>query len=294
MELRQLRYLIAVAELGSFTAAADRLHIAQSAISRQVQTLEAELGVDLLHRSRRGVKPTEAGTRLIARARTALDEVEAAREEAEELRGLLRGRLRLGGMIPVGPLSLPRVVADFSRIHPAIEITLREGVAAEMLAAVAADELDLTFCFRPVVEPEGLETMRVGRDRLVVATAEKGRSLADGRISVEALDAHRLIAFPPGAAARERLDRVAAGAGVALHAAVETADLALTRELVSAGFGLAALPASYLGGAHGTGPPVRELELTPAVELEAILAWRGSRRLPPAAAAFRDHVAGLL
>jgi LysR family transcriptional regulator, transcription activator of glutamate synthase operon len=291
VELRQLRYLVAVAELGSFTAAAGRLHVAQSAISRQVQTLEAELGVALLHRSRRGARPTDAGAGLLVRARRALAELEAAHAEIDGLRGLTRGRLRLGGMIPVGPFDLPGVVADFGRRHPGIEILLSEGPAGEMLAALAADRLDLTFCFRPPAEPDGLETMAIGTDRLVAATAPGEALGSGGLVEVAELAGRRLIAFPRGATARQRIDQAAAAAGVELRAAVETADLALIRELVSAGFGVAVLPAAYLREA---GPEVSRLELDPPVELEPVLAWRSERSLPPAAEAFRQHVGELL
>jgi DNA-binding transcriptional LysR family regulator len=118
MELRQLHYLDAVARPRSFTGAALELHIAQSAVSQQVGRLERELGVELLRRTTRQVEVTEAGELVLGRARRALAELDGVRADLDALEGLVRGRLRLGGVPPVGPVHPAALIADFTRAHP--------------------------------------------------------------------------------------------------------------------------------------------------------------------------------
>src|SRR4051812_30166883 len=113
MELRQLRYFNAVAAQGSFTRAADELNLAQSAVSQQVRRLERELGVELLERTTRRVELTDAGEIVLTRATRILSEVDAVRSELDELRGLLRGSLVVGGVLPAGGIDLPALLLEF-------------------------------------------------------------------------------------------------------------------------------------------------------------------------------------
>lgn len=151
MDLRQLRYLDAVARARSFTAAALDLHIAQSALSQQIAKLERELGVELLRRTTRRVEVTEAGELVLSRGRRALAEAEAIRADLDALRGLVRGRLRIGGVPPVSGLHPAGLIADFGRRHPGVDITIREEVAATLIAELADARLDLVLA---LVDPE--------------------------------------------------------------------------------------------------------------------------------------------
>jgi LysR family transcriptional regulator, transcription activator of glutamate synthase operon len=145
MELRQLRYLDAVARHRSFTRAALDAHVAQSALSQQVGRLERELGVELLRRTTRRVEVTEAGELVLARARRALAEVDGVRADLDALQGLVRGTLRLGGLPPVGPVHPAALIADFSRAHPELAITVREDVAFTLLRQLRDGGLDLVM-----------------------------------------------------------------------------------------------------------------------------------------------------
>src|ERR687894_3104560 len=118
MELRQLLYAEAVARHRHFTRAAEELHVAQSALSHQIRRLEAELGSELFERTSRRVVPTEAGEAVAARARRVLAELEGVRGELDELRGLMRGRIVVGALLPAGEVDVTSVLARFSREFP--------------------------------------------------------------------------------------------------------------------------------------------------------------------------------
>src|ERR687893_1723667 len=154
MELRQLRYLDAVARRRSFTRAALDLDLAQSALSQQVGRLERELGVELLRRTTRRVEVTETGELVLARARRALAEVDGVRPDLDGLQGLVRGTLRLGGVPPVGPVHPAALIADFSRAHPGLAITVREDVAFTLLGQLRRGDLDLVMA---LVDPDAID-----------------------------------------------------------------------------------------------------------------------------------------
>src|SRR5919198_1087291 len=172
MELRQLRYFAAVAGHGNFTRAAEELHLAQSALSQQVRRLERELGVELLLRTTRRVELTEAGEIALTRATRVLSEVDALRSELDELSGLLRGRLVVGGMLPAGGIDLPALLLRFSRLHPGVDVQLREGTASEMVERLRGDEIDAAIAMiEPSEIPDFLVGERLGEERLVLAMA---------------------------------------------------------------------------------------------------------------------------
>src|SRR3954453_23359911 len=123
MELRRLRYFVAVAEELHFRRAAERLHLAQPALSQQVRKLETELGVDLFHRTKRGVALTPAGALFLEEARRLLRQAEEAARTARNARAGTIGRLRLGHVVDAVPPVLPRAIAAFAASHPGIEIS---------------------------------------------------------------------------------------------------------------------------------------------------------------------------
>jgi DNA-binding transcriptional LysR family regulator len=129
MELRQLICVEAVVRHRHFTRAADELHIAQSALSHQIGRLERELGIPLFERTSRRVTPTEAGEAVAFRARRVMAELEATRQEVDQLRGVLRGHIWVGALVPAGDVDVPGLLAQFSQAFPGVEISLREGIA---------------------------------------------------------------------------------------------------------------------------------------------------------------------
>src|SRR5215204_4082456 len=169
MELRQLVYTEAVARHRHFTRAAEELHVAQSALSHQIKRLEAELGTDLFERTSRRVVPTEAGEAVAARARRVLAEVDGVRGELDELSGLVRGRIAIGALLPAGGIEVTTVLAHFNQAFPGIEVGLREGTAADMLARLEAGELDAAFSLIADRLPAQVDGFKLSEEQVVVA-----------------------------------------------------------------------------------------------------------------------------
>jgi len=287
MELRQLRYLEAVARHGHFTRAAEELHVAQSAVSHQVRRLEQELGVELLQRTTRSVELTAAGRLAVARAQAALAEADGISGELDELRGLVRGTIAIGALLPAGPLDLPALLGEFSRRYPGIEIEFREGTSSYMQRSLARGELDVAFVLEADPQPAELGRRALSEAELVLAMSPTHPLVAKAPLPIERLDGENLIAFRHGSSVRLALDRALERAGARPRIALEGSDLLLIRALAAQGFGLAVVPRSF---AEFPGPPLSIRSLRPAIHLPVVLLWRKRRSQPPAARAFVDFV----
>ena len=149
MELRHLRYFVAVAEELHFRRAAERLHIAQPAVSEQVRKLEAELGVRLLDRNQRSVSLTVSGAAFLEEARRVLDQAERAVRAARRARADVMGRLRLGYLVDALPVAVPRALRRFAAAAPAIDVQLERDSCRRLLADVASGQLDAAVVCLP-------------------------------------------------------------------------------------------------------------------------------------------------
>ena len=288
MELRQLRYFAAVARHGSFTRAAEELHLAQSALSQQVRRLERELGTDLLVRGTRRVELTEAGELALPRATRVDSEVEALRSELDDVRGLLRGRLVVGGMLPAGGVDLPALLLRFGKEHPGVEVQLREGTAAEMVERLRGDEIDAAIAMLDAAEiPDFLASERLGEERLVLAMAPGDDLASRRRIRLADLQERPFVAFRPGAAVRAAVDWAFADAGIRPRIAFETNDLSMLRAVLTRGLGIAVVPKTV---AEWGGPGLVWRPLSPPLRRSVAFMWRRARHQPPPAAAFIDFV----
>jgi LysR family transcriptional activator of glutamate synthase operon len=283
MELRQLRYLDAVARRRSFTHAALDLHIAQSALSQQVAQLERELGVELLRRTTRRVEVTGAGELVLARARRALAEADGVRADLDALQGLVRGTLRVGGVPQVGLVHPVALIADFTRAHPGLAISVRDDVASTLLGQLRAGDLDLVMA---LVEPdglEGLEGVRLLEDELVVIAPLDHPFARAKRVRVDRLAAEALVTYGAGSALSDALLALVPGGRVV----AEANDLETVRELTARGLGVTLMPRS-VAASHRDRLAIRPL--SPRRALPVALVWRAGERPTPAAQAFREHV----
>jgi LysR family transcriptional regulator, transcription activator of glutamate synthase operon len=283
MDLRQFRYLDAVARRRSFTKAALDLHIAQSALSQQVRRLERELGVELLRRSTRRVEVTEAGELALARARRALAEADGLRADLDALQGLVRGTLRLGGVPPVGPVHPAALIADFARAHPGVAITVREDVAFTLLGQLRSGDLDLVMALVAPDALDGLEGVRLLDDELVLVAPPDHPLARAKRVRVERLAGEALVTYAVGSTLRDALLALVPGG----HVVAEANDLETVRELTARGLGVTLMPRSVVAS-RGDRLAIRPL--TPRHALPFSLVWRAGERPTPAAEAFRRHV----
>lgn len=287
MELRQLRYLVALADEQHFTRAAARSHVAQPALSQQIRKLEEELGVSLVHRTTRRVALTEAGTLLVARARRVLAELDAADAELQQLTGLLSGRVTIGLTQTPGPYDLLPLLAAFHSRCPEVELAVREDLSTRLAAELRADALDVAMVSNVgAADREGLVLEPLASEPLVAVLPLSHRLAARRRITLGDLRDDGFVAFREGATIREAVARAALDAGFAPRIAFEVHELARTRAIVAAGLGVAVLPRS---DARAPGPDVASVDLVrPTLRHEISLAWRAGRQHAPAARALME------
>lgn len=275
MELRHLRYFVAVAETLSFTRAAERLHIGQPPLSMQIRDLEEELGARLFERSRRKVALTEAGLRFLEHARAILERAARAAEEARRAAAGELGELRVGftSSLPYSEM-LPALLSGFRRRHPEVHLQLRELFTAAQFAALAEGELDVGLVrVGAQGAPPGIALQELGRDPLCVVVHASHALAQRAAISFAELAEEGFITFPRGAGTGlPDLLQTLAGAAGFMPKIVQTAREATTQiGLVAAGLGLAVLPAPL---SCVRIPRVRYLPLTDAgAEFPLSVAW---------------------
>ncbi|HET9718473.1 MAG TPA: LysR substrate-binding domain-containing protein, partial [Solirubrobacteraceae bacterium] len=201
MELRQLRYFVAVAEELHFRRAAARLHISQPPLSQQVRQLEEELGTQLLIRNRRRVELTAAGEAFLHDARVILGELEGAVGTARRIGAGQSGRLRINFVGSALLSIIPAAVQAFRRDRPGVEVDLRERPTAEQLRAVRSGAVDLGFVRPPVDELDGLEAELVLREPTLAAIPAEHPLARAPRPSIARLAGEPLVLFPRSQAA---------------------------------------------------------------------------------------------
>jgi DNA-binding transcriptional LysR family regulator len=285
MELRQLRYLVALADERHFTRAAARLHIAQPALSQQVRRLEDEVGVALVDRTTRHVALTAAGELLVGRARRALAEVDAAAAELSELAGVRTGRVVIGAMRSTGRFDLSALFAAYYARHPGIELVVREEPSEVMLQRLHADALDVAFLSvnRLDAGPD-IQLHPLLDEPLVALLAPAHPLAARRRLDMAELRDERFVVFGEGGSLRRIVVQGAREAGFEPALAFESTESARIRAIASRGLGVALLPASE---AEHEGPPVAVVPVrNPSLTRDVTLAWRANRRHSPAARAF--------
>lgn len=249
MDLRQLEALLAVAEAGSFTTAADRLHTVQSNVSEHVRQLEAELGVQLLVRGRQGTVPTEFGVRVIERSRAIRSEIEALRKDLSMLQGLQTGHATLGVVGTVSRLLVPMVVAEMRRIAPGLSLRLTEGASERLAGEVAERQLASAVVTEPVSDPR-LHVEHLRDEDLVALVPSSLRRGGKVAITLRELATETLILPPAGNPLRDEVETAARAEKVELHVPIEVEGVRLIADLVGAGVGVSILPETAVADDH--------------------------------------------
>lgn len=241
MDLRQLSALVAVADEGTFSAAADALHTVQSNVSTHVRRLERELGAQLVDRV--GNRLTEEGQVVVARARRIHEELDALVADLAALRDVVSGRVRVGVISSTGRWLVPLLLTEMGEHHPMVDVVVVDATTTSLEPQVTAGRLDLAVVNLPCDEPELEDELLFEEDFVVVAPGD--HALARRRtVSLAALAGVPLVLPPAGTAFRADLDTAAAAAGVRLTAKAEIDGVRLMASMVLQGYGPAVLPAT--------------------------------------------------
>jgi DNA-binding transcriptional LysR family regulator len=285
MELRHLRTVEAVARHGSLTKAGDELYLSQSAISQQIRRLELELGFEVFRRTSRRVELTAEGRVILACAQRVLAEVDGLHCELEEMTGLLRGQLRIGGVYPTGPYDVFGMLAAFRAAHPEVAVHMIEDTQDGVLEALRADELDCAFtALNPDTLGDEFAATLLWEEEFVVALPVGHRLCERPRITFEELAAEDLIAYRDNSALRRRLERTMAAKGLEPRNAFVCTEMAAVRALTSKGLGVAVIPRT---AAEQPGPPIELRPIGPErLTWPVALVWRAGRRQSAAGKAF--------
>ncbi len=240
MDIRQLEMFLAVAEEGGFTRAGERLHVSQSAVSRQVGLLERELGGPLFHRDGRRISLTHPGEILVAAAYNLFREMQQVAEQLSDVHELRRGRLRLAGGMSVCMYVLPRLLRRYRKLHPDVELRVSSGSSEAILGKLRGHEIDLALLTLPVIAKD-LEVVPVLKEEMVVVTAPR-HPLARKRV-VDAREIGRfpLILYESGSRTRETIENFLREENVPADVAMETENAEIIKAMVASGIGITVL-----------------------------------------------------
>jgi len=292
MQVHQLEYFAAVAQTRHFTRAAESVHVAQPSLSRQISTLERELGTPLFNRARGNITLTPAGETLLPFARRILAELDDARVQVQELVGLARGRLRLGATPSLSTVLLPDALRRFRDEYPGIDIAVEERGGRDLVRLLAEGELDLALIVLPLhTRDPALATTGVLREPLVVAASADGMVRAKS-LHVRDLDRYPMVMFREGYDMREVTLAACRRERIEPHVAVEGGELDAVLGFVEAGLGIAVVPSLVVEGR----PRLRRIPFVrPGLSRTVGLAHRRDVVPSASARAFRaillDHVA---
>ncbi|MEU4675600.1 LysR family transcriptional regulator [Micromonospora sp. NPDC023737] len=290
LQLRQLEYFLAVAAEQSFTRAANRLHVVQSAVSAAISALERELDAVLFERNARRVVLTAAGEALAPEARATLDTARAARNAVQQVGKELAGTIAVGCLSGVGGIDFAGLLGEFHARHPLVRLWLRTAESAGsagLARSLTAGELDVAFlglAGRPFPE---LRTRRLLRLPQVLAVPS-AHPLADrDTVALPEVADEQFIDYPLGYANRTAIDQAFATAGLRRVIAMEVSDVAVAAEFVSHGLGVSFLPARMASNRDD----LRTLPLTgQSLEWSLHVATASGRRITAATAALLEMV----
>jgi DNA-binding transcriptional LysR family regulator len=288
IELRHLNTFVAVAEEGSFTRASHRLHIVQSAVSASIRTLERELGVELFERTTQRVHLTQAGHVLLPEARLTLAAAASARDAVDAVSGGQRGRVTVGTMQLLQVIDVPRLLADFHRDHPLVELHVRhaKGGSVELADRVRDGELDLAILALPERRAPGLELTAIASEAIELACHENHPLAARDAVELADLAEETFIDFPVGWGVRGAVDAAFTNAGVRRAVTMEVDDTLHLVRMVGVGLGVALLPPSIV-----TDPAVRTVPVGHHAPFQNVAVAIPTVRRPSAATrAFLDTI----
>ena len=286
MELRQLEYFVVLADELHFTRAASRLHIVQSALSASVRSLEHELGSTLLWRSSKRVELTEAGRAFLPEARRTLAAADVARDAIAAVEGVLSGTLTVGFMQASESYRLPRLLAEFHRRHPGVQLRLRNLASADLVDEVRSHRLGLAFASTPHHPPPGLSQDTLVEADMVLACSADHELHRVAAVELAALAAEPFIDFTPGWGVRQATDQLFTAVGIDRTTAFEVNDIPLFVDLLREGLGVGFLPPAIADRF----PDLGSIATTPAPLWRLGIIYPAGDQITPAARAMVDLI----
>ena len=204
MTIIQLEYLLAVANCGSFSQAAEHCFVTQPSLSMQIKALEEELGVVLLDRSKKPVIPTQAGEIVLAQARETITAYNYIKEAVAEFKGETAGKLRLGVIPTIAPYLLHKFIPDFARNYPRVELEISEMVTADIVEALRRDRLDAALVASGTCG-DGILEQELFNDRFFVYVSPENPLYERQNIRIEDIDLKDLVILSPGNCMRDQI-----------------------------------------------------------------------------------------
>jgi LysR family transcriptional regulator, hydrogen peroxide-inducible genes activator len=274
IKLKDLRYLVAVADALHFGRAAERCFVSQPTLSAQLKKLEQYLGVQLIERQPNNVSLTEAGQQIVSRARRILEASDEVVTLARAHRDPLAGRLRLALLPTIGPYLLPRVSQAIRRALPRLELHLYEYQTAPMLEKLRCGELDLGILALPV-DLEGLEARELFAEPFTVAVPDRHPLARRERVQVADLEDETLLLLEEGHCLRDQALEVCSRVGAGESQDFRATSLETLRQMVATGAGVTLLPELATKGAYGDARGVTVLPFAkPAPARRVGAVWR--------------------
>ncbi|NYZ16232.1 LysR family transcriptional regulator [Azospirillum sp. RWY-5-1] len=290
MQIKHLRTFTAVASALNVTRAAERLHLAQSSVTEQIQALEADLGAILFDRSKRRLRLTDAGRRLLDHATDLLSLADEARSAVAELADQPSGSLTVGGLETLCSSLLPPVLTTFCTAHPAVAVRMAAAGSGELRSGVRAGDIDVAFVFGDGPPEDGVERATVARERLSIIAPPGHRLAGRNAVARDDLADEPFLVTVTGCVYRRMFDEAFPVAGVGRpRLAGEFGSIGAIRALVAAGLGCALVPECAAAAATGLTvlPWVGEADHVPVSML-----WRRRRVQPPGLRLFLATVRG--
>lgn len=279
-----MRYVIAVAEMNSFTRAAQRCLVVQSALSHQIARLEKELGARLFERTSRRVRLTPAGAAFLPAARQCLDAAERVAAEVAAAVGEVRGRLAVGLIPTVAAVDIPAALREFHQRHPKARISLSVGASDELAEQVRQGDIEVAFLGIPVTaRPRGVMARKLAEERLVAVVSPDHPLADETSVDLRRLSSEVFVDLPAKTAGRAQSDLAFTAAGLTREVAFEVTNADYLARLVGAGLGVALLPPTYAEGLAG----MTTIEVTDAPARAEYVVW-GRESRAPAANAFLE------
>ncbi|MHC4938897.1 MAG: LysR family transcriptional regulator [Planctomycetota bacterium] len=241
MEIRQLEYVVAVAEEKSFSRAAERLHLAQPSLSQQVKKLESELGTTLFDRLARGVVTTEAGERFVERARRILADLVDARRDAGETRDTVRGTLHVGAIPTIAPFLMPGLVRAFAKRWPDVTVHIEENVTDRLLDHVVNGELDLAIT-SSIADDRAVHVDTVATEPLWVLLPQDSALAEKKSVSWGTFDKQRTLVLHDDHCLSGQVTQFCRRRGSRPTIVSRGAQLATIAEMIAAGLGVSVVP----------------------------------------------------